>query len=66
MDSLPSLDLKDALGRLWEMVWIELRQMGKFMREEGGMELGMEMKKNCLVGLERLHLPSLQKAGGKN
>lgn len=47
------------------MVWIELRQMGKFMREEGGMELGMEMK-NCLVGLERLHLPSLQKAGGKN
>lgn len=48
------------------MVWIELRQMGKFMGEEGGMASGMEMKRNCLVGLERLPLPSLQKAGGKN
>lgn len=48
------------------MVWIELRQMGKFMREEGGMVSGMEMKKNCLVGLECLDLPRLQKVGGKN
>lgn len=48
------------------MVWMELRQMGKFMRQEGGMESGIETKKNYLVGLECLYLPSLQKVGEKN